>query len=839
MKTTSAIDYEYFLFCYREKYLSSLFTLDVCEDYLYARIVMEQNERANDEDHVGLEREGTSLELEESMESNVDLISVSDPLRLNTLNNEGEVGRGLVLRFPPCLSVVRSCNVKSSPTHQPGGFSWVFLSGLTKWTGLFRGNGKSRFAQAEEPPDSIVSKCSLSRRKMQGQSMEASPVSAGRGSRTILCSNLRYTLLPLLIMMLAFPAASCHGCASSGWSHDLSYCDPCWFCRTPAVTPAATVLRFSNTSDGTCSQDVLRDSLAELCHSPICLVEDDHWPSSSLVGCFSPVQQLTDHHWPGVQSVLWHAPVKWNEEHFNQSGICCSQCLYHLETCDLLFLQPPDTAFLLGSEMRPEISPAQSHTAETPPTSSCLLLVNPPFIAPVVRNFFRRRGNSSRLELLVRCYWFLTNMRFPCAAHRTETHRQGMNRPSRMESGEACPLVSLELPLVLHSLALLFVYLMIDKRYPLVDAEVGEEPGELEPEQVGGSEPEAEREQLEPDGMKPAGIGPRVGVQPETDPLPSNTLHVYQEAPSSGNVMFLLDRRQSSSWPCPHDQRDTDEPLEDTDDTDTYSSNFAPPGAITLVDAPLSTAATTIPTRMNHRTVEMLPEHKPSCTTASVVVPSTQYMPPVAGKHQLCHQGSPQLHLSLEDKSDGRRRLSGDSHEACSNGKERRYHSQDDDSSASDEDSQATTSKPSKVSWDGHKGATSLCKIMVGEESGSALHGISPLPVTGVSSSAPHAASDILSQYSPNPPPNPYGVCIPTCTLDVVVMDVDTAVSFLDDHGLGVHGCNMGPATIAEDIELVPYAGPLHNPPVEEVKVEGGIFNCPFDHMDLLVRPFR
>ena len=195
--------------------------------------------------------------------------------------------------------------------------------------------------------------------------------------------------------------------------------------------------------------------------------------------------------------------------------------------------------------------------------------------------------------------------------------------------------------------------------------------------------------------------------------------------------------------------------------------------------------------------------------------------------------------LSLEDSSDGCPQLAGDSHEVSSHSEERCYHSQDD-SSLSNEDAQAIISVPSKVSWDGHKGATSLCKVKVREESGSALHGITPPPVTGVSTSTPHARAGSLSQCSPNPPPNPYGVCMPASTLDVVVVDVD--VSFFDNHGLRVHGCNMGRATITEDIELVPSCpgpGPVHSLPDPPDEVEGGIFECTFDHTDLMVRSFR
>ena len=312
-------------------------------------------------------------------------------------------------------------------------------------------------------------------------------------------------------------------------------------------------------------------------------------------------------------------------------------------------------------------------------------------------------------------------------------------------------------------------------------------------------------------------------------------------------------RQEDPQQPRPQDEQGaTGESLlhEDTDSSNMDDIDFPSGSEEQAAIIPRSIQAS-MPVTGKSRMMEVLEENQPgkivapveSRLSTHVVVPSPKHVPAVKGQHQLCltgddHEsprqgsGTENLHeLSLEDS---RPQLAGDSHEVSSDSEERCYHSQDD-SSLSNEDAQAIISVPSKVSWDGHKGATSLCKVKVREESGSALHGVPPPPVTGVSTT-PHARASSLSQCSPNPPPNPYGVCMPASTLDVVVVDV----SSFDNHGLRVHGCNMGPATIAEDIELVPSCpGPTHSLPDPPAEVEGGIFDCTFDHRDLMARPFR
>ena len=343
----------------------------------------------------------------------------------------------------------------------------------------------------------------------------------------------------------------------------------------------------------------------------------------------------------------------------------------------------------------------------------------------------------------------------------------------------------------------------------------------------------------------------RVYVTPTVFMVPEGSTVLVADAQA---LLGPYRRQEDPQQPHPQDEQGATDEYEDTDSSNVDDIDFPSGSEEQAATIPRSIQVSMIPVTGKSRTVEVLEENQPGEIVAPVknrlstrvVVPSPQHVPAVKGQHQLCltsddHE-SPRQGSGTENlhKLDGRPQLAGDSHEVSSDHSEERcYHSQDD-SSLSNEDAQAIISVPSKVSWDGHKGATSLCKVKVREESGSALHGVPPPPVTGVSTSTPHARADSLSQCSPNPPPNPYGVCVPASTLDVVVVDVD--VSFFDNHGLGVHGCNMGPATIAEDIELVPSCpgpGPVHSLPDPPDEVEGGIFDCTFDHTDLMVRPFR
>ena len=761
----------YFAYPYlcREKYYASV------QDLLSATIERKQNKEPCNEDPV--EQENADCQLVDNLSKNLSVPVGSTSLnhfnnrRTSQSNEDTESNQcsDSVTSFLPSLAPAQNCVYVASikPTHQ----RWNMLSGLA--LPAICGNVQSSFSWAEDPPGSD---CRQSRRKVQNQRtlMKKSPDSAGRGSRNVLLSHHLYKMLYLLILMLVFPAASCdHGCASSGWSH----CDPHWHHHIPAVASATMKLQCSDTSgdyvhgflelasdqpNGICSSDVVHVSLAELCHSPTHRVEDNHWPSSSLVACCFPVQQLAGSHWPVIQSVLWHAPVKWNDEHFNQSGICCS--LYHLETCNL----PPDTSFLLGSEMRPDISPAQSFTEETPPTSFYLVLMIPPCTvsqAPEMRRFCRQQGNSSRLEFLVHCYWYhsLASTCLPCAAHQTERHRQGMNRPSRMESGEACPLVSLELPVVIHSLALLFVWLMIDKRYPLIDAEWDEEPTSRPIE--------------------------------ESNPYHLNTSCVYTRTRSSDHA--CLNRRHRGLQPCPQGDRlgAADKPGEMDDDT-AFSSSFTPPCSEEPVDAPTPIPVATMPSRIKTRAAEMQKENE--LGEIAVSHKASVCVSTVTGKDRF----TVELPTGGSNWRQERRSQLWDSEVD-------HHHSQDtNDFSLSSNCTQAV-----KVTCDAHISNASVCKIKVGQESGVApLHGIHSSRVTGLSTT-PRQTTPTQNMYTsqvcipglaqciPNPPPYAYGVCVPPSTLNSGGTEV--GVCSVDKYGLVMLGCSVDPA-FTDDIELQP-----------------------------------